>query len=1171
MAETLTVRQKMAVDDRGGKLLVSAAAGSGKTKVLVDRLIKYLTDPVAPANVDDFLIITYTKAAAAELRGKIAQKISERIADEPENKHLQKQMQRLYLAKISTVHSFCADILRENAYRMDIPADFRVADENECGILQDAVMEQVLEGIYLDIDKNDHIRQFVDTQGLGRDDRQVPMIVLKVYHSARCHLDPDAWLDKCLENLHIHALSDASETVWGAYLIDRFHSCLDGHIQALSRSADLADQNETMCKPAQLLHETIAKLRELKRCNTWEQIHQFPELDFGKLTFGKNCNDLHLSEQIKAIRNACKEDVQKYLIWFRDSNEQVLDDLAVSATSTSGLIALVRKFTAAYDVAKERRRILDFADLEHKTLDLLLGRRRDHITIAADEIGNRFREIMVDEYQDSNAVQDAIFESLTKKRNNCFMVGDVKQSIYQFRLADPSIFIDKYNRYVPAEKAVAGQGRKVILTENFRSGAGVISAVNDVFTACMSKKVGGLDYGKDEMLYEGIPHMELPDPEVELHALAVDEDAYETEATYVAQRISELLEGDHVIRSKDGPKKITPGDIVILLRSPGSVGGDFCAALQARGIRCTMGDDLDVLRSEEVCALISLLQIVNNPVQDIPLIAALSSRIFGFTADDLASVRKDSKNTSFYEALRNANNVKTAAFLSVLDKLRKEARVLQLGELIRRVLELTDAFSVYGALADGKQRSENIQIFYNFVCNFGDGGHRDLTQLLDHLQSLEDNEIGITAEHSTADAVRIMSIHKSKGLEFPVVFLCGLSRRFNMESAYAKVLCDKDLGIGMNVVNSKQRVRYPNIAKKAISAFTIEQSISEELRVLYVAMTRAEDRLIMTYAKKNLEKDLAEIALRMSLTPKEMMTADVNCPGKWIMQTAICRVEAGQLRNLAGAVVQTKASDSVWKICIADTVEETKQITQHQTTEDDLFPAELLTKMASALHFHYAYDPVTRIPSKLTATQLKGRVKDREIAEHAQQETKLTFGFREPSFIRKKQKATDKGTAVHCFMQHANLNNCCREDDVIKEVSRLVQKGLLDNEQAALIDPLGVTTLANSEIGKLIRNAKEVIREFKFSILVNACDYYADAGDEKILLQGVVDCAVIESDGITVIDFKTDHVTDETVVEVSEKYRDQIHAYANALSRIYQLPLKRALLYFFGIGQYLEV
>ena len=1171
MAETLTIRQAIAVDDRGGKLLVSAAAGSGKTKVLVDRLIKYLTDPVAPANIDDFLIITYTKAAAAELRAKIALKIAERIAEEPENRHLQNQMQRLYLAKISTVHSFCADILRENAYRMDIPADFRVADETECGILQDAVMEQVLESIYLDIDKNDHIRQFVDTQGLGRDDRQVPMIVLKVYHSARCHLNPEAWLEKCMDNMQIHAYSDVSQTVWGEYLINRFHGCLDGHIQALSRCADLADQNETMGKPAQLLRETIGKLQDLRKCSTWEQIHQFPQLDFGKLTFGKNCDDLQLSEQIKAIRNACKDDIQKYFVWFRDSNEQVLDDLAASAISTCGLVALVRKFSIAYDTAKERRRILDFSDLEHKTLDLLLGRRRDHITRVAAEIGDRFREIMVDEYQDSNAVQDAIFEALTNERNNCFMVGDVKQSIYQFRLADPSIFISKYNRYVPAENAEVGQGRKVLLTENFRSGAGVISAVNDVFTACMSRKVGGLDYSKDEMLYEGIPHMELPDPEVELHALNVDDDTYEMEAEYVAQRIVELLDGEQVVRSKEGLRKVTPGDIVILLRSPGSVGSDFCKALQSRGIRCTMGDDLNVLRSEEVSALISLLQVVNNPVQDIPLIATLSSRIFGFTADDLASVRKEGKNISFYESIRNSDNEKSTAFLSTLDKLRKDARILQLGELIQRIFEYTDAFSVYGALDDGKQRCENIQIFYNFVCNFGDGGYRDLTQLLDHLQNLEDNDIGITAEHSTTDAVRIMSIHKSKGLEFPVVFLCGLSRRFNMESAYAKVLCDKDLGVGMNVVDGKLRVCYPNIAKRAISAYIIEQSISEELRVLYVAMTRAEDRLIMTYAKKNLEKDLAEIALRMELSPREMLTADVNCPGKWILQAAMSRVEAGQLHNLAGAAVQSKVFDSVWRICVCDSVETSKQTIQDQGVEEVLFSTDRLKQMTASLHFQYPFEQVTRIPSKLTATQLKGRAKDREVAEYTQQEPKRVFPFREPSFVRSKGKPTDKGTAVHCFLQHANLNNCCHEDGVIDEISRLVQKGILDKDQGILIAPAGIVTLANGEIGTMIRSARKVIREFKFSVLVDACDYYDDAENEKILLQGVVDCAVIEPDGITVIDFKTDFVSEETIGDVSEKYKNQIHAYANALSGIYKLPLKRSLLYFFGIGRYLEV
>ena len=1171
MAEILTERQRQAVEDRGGKLLVSAAAGSGKTKVLVDRLLRYIMDPVNPANVDDFLIITYTKAAAAELRGKIAQKLGERIAELPENKHLQKQIHRLYLAKISTVHSFCTDLLRENAYRMDIPADFRVGDENECKQLQEMAMTQLLESAYLDIDQNEEIRQLINTQGLGRDDRQIPKIILKVYHSAKCHLDPDGWLDWCTSHMQLDNVVDASETVWGKYLINRLHSCLDGHIAALNKCVVLADQNNSMVKPATLLHSTIDQLISLRKCITWEQIHGHAPIEFGTLSFGSKCSDLALAEQIKKIRKSCKDDLAKIIKWFADSNDQVLQDLAESAVPTRGLIQLVRRFAENYDNLKKRRRLLDFADLEHNTLDLLTGKRRDRITTIAKEYGERFREVMVDEYQDSNAVQDAIFSALTDRRQNCFMVGDVKQSIYQFRLADPGIFIDKYDHYLPADIAEPGQGRKVLLTDNFRSGSGVISAVNDVFSLCMSKKVGGLDYGTDEMLYEGIKHEKLPDPEIELYTLCSDEDAYVTEANFVAKRIVELLDGKHMVRDKEGIRAVTPGDVVILLRSPNSVGGDFLEVLNAHGIRCTMGDSDDVLKTEEVSTLISLLQTIQNPLVDIPLIATLSSRLFGFTADDLAQIRKQSKHTSFYHALCESSHNKAQAFIRVLEDLRSAARVCRLGELLQKIVEFTDIFSVFGAFPDGQVRCSNIQTFYSYVCSFGSGGQRDLTQLLEHMENAQDKGISINSDPGGGDIVRIMSIHKSKGLEFPVVFLCGLSRKFNLESAYGQVLCDKELGLGLNVVDSRQRVRYPNIAKRAISASIVEQSVSEEMRVLYVAMTRAKDRLIMTYTKKNLADNLQELGLRMELTPSEVLTADANCSGKWILQAAMNRAESGQLRKFADLATTASVYSTTWKIEVVEQVVETDVF----ETEDDMVSENIsdstLNQLLSALHYQYPFETATSIPSKLTATQLKGRSKDHEIAEHTRNVVNSGFVFRQPSFVKKKTGAAEKGTAVHSFLQYADLNRCRSVEAVAEEARRLVSMGLLTQDQEALLDHRKIVRCICSELGSLITSSENVLREFKFSVLVDAGEYYPEVCGERILLQGVVDCAIIDSDGITVIDFKTDRVFETPVATLAQNYVGQVNAYAKALEKIYKLPVIKKFLYFFDSGESVQI
>ena len=700
MAEKWTPQQKLAVKNRGGKLLVSAAAGSGKTKVLVDRLMDHLLDPIDPANLDDFLIITYTKAAAAELRGKIAAKLTEHLSQQPENKHLQQQMQRLYLAKISTVHAFCADILREYAYRLDVAPDFRVAEENECVQIRTACMDRLLESAYDHAYEDADFRAFVDSQGLGRDDRLVPEILLKVFDSARCHLDPEGWLENCVKNADISDLEDAGQTVWGKYLMDDLMAYLDLQIGAMENCLKLAQEAENMEKPAALLADTVYQLQNLRSANSWDAVVKNKDIDYGSLRFSKNITDPMLAERIKAVRNACKKGLEKKLKSFADDSRQIFGDMCQSAAAARGMASLVRRFADSYDKVKRSRRILDFGDLEHKTLDLLLGASRKWPTAIARELG---------EYQDSNAVQDAIFAALTEKRQNCFMVGDVKQSIYQFRLADPGIFLEKYQTYVPAENAKYGEGRKIMLSQNFRSGGGVLAGVNDVFYTCMSPAVGGLTYGPEEALREGIPHVALDEPEVELLALQVQESTYLEEAQLVAQRVRELLDGKHFVRQGDGLRPIRPEDVAILLRSPGSVGGHFQSALAGYGIRCVSGGGEDLLQTEEIATLRSLLQTISNPRQDIPLVATLASPVFGFTADDLATMRSARRYGSVYDALCQWESEKAKTFLEVFQILRREARQQTLAALIQKIFNLTHMDSIYGAMSGGGARKENLK------------------------------------------------------------------------------------------------------------------------------------------------------------------------------------------------------------------------------------------------------------------------------------------------------------------------------------------------------------------------------------------------------------------------------------------------------------------------------
>ena len=1169
MADKLTPQQAQAVHDRGGKLLVSAAAGSGKTKVLVDRLLSYLTDPTDPANLDEFLIITYTKAAASELRGKIAAKLTERIAEEPENRHLQKQMQRLFLTKISTVHGFCSDLLREYAYRLDIAADFRVADENECRELRETVLADLLDGAYGASEENPDFRAFVDTQGLGRTDALVPELLQKVYDSARCHLDPEGWLDSCLKAVELEEMTDASETVWGSFLMEDLFSYLDNQIHVLRQCVRGAEECEGMEKAAVNLRDTLHQLEALRGAKTWDQIARNRTIDYGRLTFPRKNPDPELTDRIKAARNACKKGLEKKLHSFADESEQVLSDLAQSAAGTRGLVAMVRQFDREYRQAKHSRRVLDFGDLEHKTLDLLLGKSRSGPTAAAAEIGRRFREIMVDEYQDSNGVQDAIFDALTRERQNCFMVGDVKQSIYQFRLADPGIFLKKYSEYVPADDAKAGEGRKVLLSHNFRSGGEVVEAVNHVFRTCMSPRVGGLHYGEAEALREGIPHEPLPTPATALYALEVREDTYAEEAAFVADRIESMLRQGTPIRSGDSLRPVEPEDIVILLRSPGSVGGHFQRALEARGIRCSSGGGMDLLQTEEIGTLRSFLQTIVNPRQDIPLISTLASPIFGFTADDLAAFRSTQRRGSVYDALLKSDLPKAQAFREILDRLRRDARMHTLTQLLETVYTLTRLDSIYGAMPGGEAKRANLQTFYQLAADFEMGSLRDLGQFLDHLDALEEKGL-ISAGASGGGCVTIMSIHKSKGLEFPVVFLCGLSRVFNKESIQAQILCDKELGLGLSVADIPNRVRYPSVSKRAIAAKMAAESLSEELRVLYVAMTRARDRLVMTYAVKNLAADLQDIAQRMDFDGGNLLCRDAVCPGDWVLLAAMQRTEAGELHALGGRPGETHLGDYPWHISVCEAPETGADGTALAEQEKSM-PEGAEQQLREVLFFAYPHLPATQAPSKQTATGRKGRLKDEEAAENTREPKNTVRAWRRPSFVTRQTEGRTYGSALHAVMQYIRYECCTGTEAVEREVQRLVEEQFLKEEQAKLVNCGKIAAFFDTEIGKKLRSGVPHLREFKFSILDRGIHYGDGLEGEQVLLQGVVDCALLEPEGITVLDFKTDYVTEETLPGIAERYRPQVQTYAEALSRIYESPVKAQYLYFFRLDRFVKL
>lgn len=1183
MAEIkLTSSQQAVVENRGGALLVSAAAGSGKTKVLVERLMGMVCDPVNPKNINEFLIITYTKAAAAELRGKISAELGERLARQPGNRHLQRQMNLVYLAEISTVHAFCGNLLRNYAHILDIPADFRVAEEAECRFLRERCLEQILDEAYGHLEQNQDLRAMVDTLGFGRDDRGLNAAVVTLYDAALCHPYPEKWIDRCEAALGMGQYQDCAQTPWGTFLIQQFQAFLESQIAMMEKAvAEMAG-----CAPLEKSYlpcfsENIQQLRALLPLRQWDAVAAEIPTDFGRLTAVRNFEDKEFLERLKGVRSRCLEGLRDWAEVFYGSNSEVMADLAVSASALRGALQLVRRLRKSYAAEKRCRRIMDFGDLEHFAIRLLVNRETGCPTATAREVAARYAEIMVDEYQDSNAVQETIFAAISSEGKNRFLVGDVKQSIYRFRLADPSIFLEKYKSYHPYQMAAPGEPRKILLSENFRSHPGILAAVNHVFRTVMSEQVGDLYYGDNEALRAGLQFPEQNEPVVELHCIEPQQgdaennpiDKGRTEAAFVAERIVQLLNGGH-LETPNGLRPIRPEDIVILLRSVNSAASDYAAALHDRGIPCASDRGESILDTREVEVLLSVLQMIDNPHQDIPLVSALSSPIFQYTAEELAEIRSSSRSGDFYDAVcKDAErSEKSKRFLRTLSSLRSYARWAPLHALMRFVYEQTDIEDVFGAMEHGRKRRENLQSFFAYAVEYDLSGKVSLMEFLDDINRRRQQGFVLqSAGRHLSGAVQIMSIHKSKGLEFPVVFLADLSRRFNTDDLRQQVVTHPQLFAASNMIDWETGVRFPTVAKKAISLRMKQESLSEELRVLYVAMTRAKNRLIMTYCSRYLQSELKSIAAEASYPAQPDFAARARNPGWWVLIAAMCRTEAGVLAAYGGVSKEADVMEAPWKICLHTGLEESSAAVERKHLEErKSVSVPHMEVLRPQLQFCYPNFTASTVPSKVTATQLKGRQLDQEALERAVELLPHKGRvLKRPDFIMERRGLTpaEKGIANHLFLQFADYQKCTDMDGIASEVTRMLQAEFLTSEQAEAIKSEQIIRLFRSPLGFEILHSEQVVREMKFSILVDASNYFPSVHDEKIMLQGVVDCLLLSSDGISVIDFKTDALKKGEEQERAESYRNQLAAYALALSRIYQKPVIRRTLYFLTTGR----
>ena len=1177
----LTPQQLGAVEDRGGSLLVSAAAGSGKTKVLVERVFAYLREE--HCHIDDFLIITFTRAAAAELRSKLAAELARRVAAEPENGHLRQQMFRVYQADIKTVDGFCASLLREHVHLLEpvdgrsLTPDFRILDESECTLLKERALEQALEHFYQRIEQGDEgCRLLAETLGFGRDDRGLALLVPEVHAKLQSHPYPEKWLAQAAEGWR-ELPQRLADSAYGRTIMD------DTVRRALYWAGRLERAARDMegCQPvfdayADRFLEAAAQLREYEGAaqKGWDEMSRV-DVTFRKLGAVRGEENGDSKAAAKAVWDKCKAAVKKLSAPYQTAESELLDDLRAIAPAMEALLELTADFDRRFQAEKVRRNAMDFSDQEHYAVRLLAGEDGTP-TELGEQVSHRYREIMVDEYQDTNEVQNCIFRAVSRQGENIFAVGDVKQSIYRFRLAEPGIFLEKYRTYAPAEQAAPGQPRRMVLSRNFRSRREVLDATNFVFGAIMSREMGELDYTEEQQLHPGADYPEAAERETEFHYLSVEDtpeqrfDRAAAEAQFVARRVRRLLEEKYPVRGADGSMRpVEPEDIVILMRSPASRMAVFSAALEREGIPCDGGESEDFFAAMEIAVVLSLLEVVDNPRQDVPLIAVLRSPLVGMSADRLAEIRALQPEGDYYEALCRDEGEDVQAFLSLLRELRHASREMAADKLLWYCYDRCRVEAIFGAMADGAQRQARLTALYDYVRRLVQSGRTGLFDCVSHLRRLLENgdAPAITAARASG-GVRIMSVHKSKGLEFPVVVLADLNRSFNRQDLDRPVLVHPQLGVGAERVETERRIRYDTVSKSALALTLEREAKAEELRILYVAMTRAQEKLIMVCSRKNPEKHLRELAALTELPVPPEAVSGANCPGDWLLLTLLNTFQASELHGFAGVrpseLTEAPAGVTVRLHRIGG--EETEGAAS--PAEEDAGESPDTTPDTASLGFVYGHRAATVTPSKVTATQLKGRAIDEEIAEGTLPRRRESAPER-PRFLQEKRGLTgaERGTAMHLVMQFLPLDTAAEPWAVAEVIDGLRRRRLLTPEQAAALDVPALVRFLASPLAERIRNAPRLWREYRFALLTDAGIYDGDAAGEEMLLQGVADCVFETESGLAVVDFKTDRVQPAEVQRRAEVYRAQLDAYAGALSRILERPVTERILYFFACGE----
>lgn len=1181
----LTAQQKLAVDCRNTSLIVSAAAGSGKTFVLARRVIELLSDPNDPCDVDRLLVLTFTNAAAAEMRQRIGSALHERLLLSGGNAHLRRQLALLGGSRIQTVHGFCQSLIREHFSRCGVDPDFRLADEPQCALLQQNALDAVMERAY-EADDED-FRQLCGILSDDRSDEKLSKTVLGLYQKMRSHPHPD----RLLELMPGLCAADLEDSGYSREMLRQARGLADfAHGIALSAREEVAAVPQVEEKYALALDSCVqGTLRLLEAIDEgWESARAC----IGSLCFEdlKSCRyeDKAFLERIKARRDLVKKQIG-YLkqYYFSMSPETMARDGARQASAVRALCRLVTDFTAEYDGQKRRLGVLDFSDLEHMALHLLQNGDGTPSDIA-EELTEHFREIIVDEYQDTNEIQEEIFRTLRRKGDSAFFVGDVKQSIYRFRLADPTVFLD---RCAVSEQydGTDGGDRRLSLNTNFRSRPEVLELCNYVFSRLMSSRFGDVEYDEEQRLNphrdqrgivpsevllldttdSGDPEEDEPESEDEK-----EERRLEKEARLAALRIKRLLR-EETVPEDGGDRPARPEDVAILLSAFRGKAEVFRQALLREGIPCSGGSSA-FFGTIETAVILSLLRLLQNRRQDIPLVSALRSPLYLFSADDLARLRLKKENVDLIECVAAAaedGDARCAAFLADLDRWDQAALELPLTRLIRLIYDETGAEGVFAAMDGGKARVRNLRKIERLAGGFDSSITGGLSAFLRWIDRKLEEGSDPEDSGSESEGVQLMTIHRSKGLEFPFVILADLARQFNEEDLRKDVLFHPSMGVGMRLPDETIGAKVPTWQWNAVKLRTQAEMRSEELRKLYVAMTRAREKLILILAENKLENKVKKIADGTAGAPAPVWLSLQSNMMNWLLAALISHPAAGALRELCGFVPPVGADAAKENLIVRLVSLPEEKAGQEPAVQPEAAGAAAEGEDASRFapylaksEEEYAHLAASRLPSKLTPTGLRKLIPEAgEI--FGRSEKPIVRDHREAGVRRTDPAATQRGTAMHVLLRYADFSDCADADAVRRQAKALVENGRLTKEEEKLIIPELVVAFASSELAKRMKRASRVLREYEFGVLLDAASLLKDGpADEQILLNGAIDLLLFEESGLTVVDFKTDRVVPGGEREKAEEHRLQLELYARAAEQVFGLPVREKWVWFLRQG-----